>query len=295
MRTIEIPKQTKPGRKQMTPPMLRLSLPARPENIAVVRHALAGLAAELGGMPELVDDIKTAVSEAATNAIVHAYPEGEEGALEVSARVNDGRRLEIVLRDRGIGMQPRPVSMEEPSLRVGLALIGAVADGFEVRGEQGEGTEVRITFDLDRDGDGDGVYGPTRDLPLPEREATHLAVNATEPGSAAIPKVLELLAARANLSLDRLSDTQLLGDYLSYWSSRATADSMPLEVSIVDSDGAIDVRIGPLEQGRGREMLERGTLPGLGNTLERIAENIDIEEENSEKGPVEYLTLQVRE
>jgi len=69
---------------------------SKPENIAVVRHGLAGLAEGLGAEPDLVDDIKTAVSEAVTNAVVHGYPESV-GPIDVEARVTDSL-LEIVVR-----------------------------------------------------------------------------------------------------------------------------------------------------------------------------------------------------
>ncbi len=274
-------------------PRFRLTLAAHPENIALIRHALAGLAAELGASNELIDDIKTAASEAATNAILHAYSDPNEGPIEVSTNVIGGRLLEIVIRDRGIGMQPRPVTPDEPSLRVGLALIGALSDGFEIRGEEGEGTEVRIRFDLDRETRTTTNENGVRELAGDEE--THISVQGPDPGGAAIPKVLELVAARSNLSLDRLSDTQLLGDFLAHWTSRATVDAQPLEVTIKEAHGSVDVRIGPLEPGLAKKMLERSTLPGLGTTLEALAGNVSIEEAERAGERCEFLTLEVRD
>lgn len=289
MKTIEAVAPT----MTITGPTLRISVPARAENIAVIRQALAGLAAELGAEADLIDDIKTAVSEAATNVILHAYPDQAEGPLEVTATLLGQRRLEIRVRDSGIGMQPKAVATEEPSLRVGLALIGAVADGFEIRGEKDEGTEVCITFDLDRSGGAEALLGPVGDVE--DVDQTRVQVRGAEPGGAAIPKVLELLAARSNLSLDRLSDTQLLGDFLAFWNSHDSRGGGTLEVAITDRDGALEVRVGPLQPGKGREMLERGDLPGLGNALERLARDVALEEAETDDGPAEYLTLEVRE
>ena len=271
-------------------PTLMLTLPARAENVAVIRQALAGVAKELGASPGLIDDIKTAVSEAATNVVVHAYTDGETGPMEIRAFAV-GRRLEVAVRDRGVGMQPRPVSLEESSLRVGLALIGAMASQVEIRGEKGEGTEVRLTFDIDREGQ------PVEPLDHPPRELTGeetlIAVNNAEPGGAAIPNVLELLAARSDIDLDRLSDTQLIGDFLSHWSAAATVDSKPLELAVSEGPGAIEIRIGPLEKGIAELMLKRGELPGYGNTLERIADRTEVVAAETAEGPAEFLVLEI--
>jgi serine/threonine-protein kinase RsbW len=272
-------------------PTLRLTLPAEAENIAVVRQALAGLAAELGVEPELVDDIKTAVSEAATNVVRHAYPDQAEGPMEVRANVS-GRNLEVVIRDAGVGMQPRPLGSAEPSLRVGLALIGALADSFEVSGEDGAGTEVRLSFDLYRAAGGSGSLGKLQGST--NSGSTQIAVRPSEPGGAAIPKVLEMLVARASLTLDELSDVQLLGDFLSHWSASATIDSRPLQVTIQEREGALELQIGPLDPGLGSRMLESSEVPGLGKTLDSLADRISIAEVKDEGGPAECLCLEIR-
>jgi hypothetical protein len=59
----------------MTAPDLELSLPARAENVAVIRHVLGGVGDALALHPEVLSDVKLAVSEACANAVVHAYPE----------------------------------------------------------------------------------------------------------------------------------------------------------------------------------------------------------------------------
>lgn len=268
-------------------PALRLALPANAENIAVIRQALGGMAAELGADPELIDDIKTAVSEAATNAVVHAYPEGEGGPIEVLATAR-GSQFEVVVRDRGVGMQPRPLEPQEPSLRVGLALIGALADQVEIRGEQGAGTELKIGFDLERQDD------PLYEAGEPETVGvgqTRIAIEGSETAGAAIPKVLELLAARSDLDLDRLGDAQLVGDFLS--SAASTIDSKPLEVSISELDNAIEIRVGPLEPGLGEKMLRSGDLPGYGNTLESVADRTEVTTQDTDKGPADFLILEI--
>jgi anti-sigma regulatory factor (Ser/Thr protein kinase) len=270
---------------------LRLTLPARAENIAVVRQALAGVAGALGATDKLVDDIKTAVSEAATNVVAHAYPEGEEGPLEVCATLT-GRNLEILVRDRGTGIQPRPVDGESPSLRVGLALIGALTDSFSVSGEEGQGTEVKLVFDLYRDADSAESVGEV------EREVgpaeVQIAVRGSEQGGAAIPKVLEMLVARSGLTIDKLADAQLLGDHLAHWNSQTTVDARPMELKIEDENGSLTLHIGPLDPGQGARIIESSELPGLGKTLERLADELAIEKGEHGGSPVEFLRLEIR-
>jgi anti-sigma regulatory factor (Ser/Thr protein kinase) len=269
-------------------PTLRLTLPAEPENIAVIRHALAGVAAEAGASKELIDDIKTAASEAATNSVLHAYPsEGETGILEVAAELHD-RFFEVSIRDFGIGIQPRPIESGQPSLRVGLALIGALSDSFEVRGRQGEGTEIRLGFDLDRE-----RVAAEEPEELPATKDSTILFTKAEPGGAAIGRVMEMLAARANMNLDRFSDIQLVADLLAHWNNSATVDSQPLEIAIKDGVECLDIRIGPLEPGLGRRMLESGDLPGLGNALERVVDRVEITDVETVEGPAEILTLEI--
>ena len=130
---------------------VRLTMPARPEGVAVVRQALAGMADALDFDEAVLADMKMAVSEACTNVVVHAYQEGE-GTLEVEMSADEAG-LTIRVRDHGSGIQPKPTRTEPPALGLGLPLIAALSDAFELRGTAGQGTEVRMTFAYVRDGD----------------------------------------------------------------------------------------------------------------------------------------------
>jgi len=135
----------------VAPPEVLLKMPARPEGVGVVRQALAGMADALDFDPSVLADMKMAVTEACTNVVVHAYDE-RTGVLEVEM-LADGDGLTIVVRDHGTGIQPRPARAEPPALGLGLPLIAALSDSFELRGATGSGTEVRMTFAYDRAGD----------------------------------------------------------------------------------------------------------------------------------------------
>ena len=119
-----------------------MSLPARAENVAVVRHAIAGLAEQIGMDEAATADLKTVVTEACMNVVVHAYPEGEVGLLEVEAVPDEGG-LTVAVRDHGRGISPRP-NVDRPSLRIGLALIAALSSSFEISGGNERGTEIRM-------------------------------------------------------------------------------------------------------------------------------------------------------
>ena len=148
-------------------PEVRLTMPARAEGVGVVRQALAGMADALAFNAAVVADMKMAVTEACTNVVVHAY-EGEEGTLEVEM-LADETTLTIVVRDWGTGIQPRPHRREAPALGLGLPLIAALSDSFELRGSTNSGAEVRMTFLADRAGDpahANPVTGVASGLPL---------------------------------------------------------------------------------------------------------------------------------
>ena len=123
------------------PKGLQIMLPARSENVAVVRHALAGLAEEIGMDEPGLADLKTVVTEACMNVVLHAY-EGEPGPLDVEA---DGRP------GRGHGSRPRPgvgirpqADTERDSLRLGLSLIAALSSSFSISGGIDRGTEITM-------------------------------------------------------------------------------------------------------------------------------------------------------
>ena len=88
-------------------------------------------------------DLDLVVTEVVTNALLHGYRDEHRAPIEVDVHV-DGR-VEIVVRDRGVGMSPHPGS---PGAGLGLAIVGKLADSFEVRAAGDGGTEVRVVFEL---------------------------------------------------------------------------------------------------------------------------------------------------
>lgn len=129
---------------------LDASYPADPTQVARIRHAVNAVAIECGVNTETQDRVGLAVSEAATNVVLHAYRDAHtSGPIHVTASaVEDGRFLDIVVSDRGIGMSSRT---DSPGMGVGLELMAHEADQLEIRGGDGGGTDVRLRFALATD------------------------------------------------------------------------------------------------------------------------------------------------
>lgn len=259
------------------PTAVQFTLPARPENVAVVRHALAGLADAIGMSDGAIADLKTVVTEACMNAVLHAYEDDEGGTLEVVAETGDSE-LDISVRDFGHGIRPRPAT-EDPHLRLGLPLIAALSSRFEIRGGPERGTEVRITMALD-----DAGREETGDLTAEagaEARETVISLPAGELVAPIVSRVISIIGARAELSVDRLSDAVLLGDAISSGGGEDFPDGR-LRIAIDEGEGAVDVRIGPLREGASERILGSLQVPGLGSSLQALADEVRVESDDGE-------------
>ncbi len=123
---------------------------SRSANEAFARGAVACFAAQLDPTLEELGDIKTAVSEAVTNAIVHAYPDSL-GRIVVKARVLDEDVLEISVRDWGRGIpdvekarQPLFTTGGEERSGMGFTIMESFMDSLAVRSAEGKGTRVTM-------------------------------------------------------------------------------------------------------------------------------------------------------
>ena len=169
------------------PKGLYMRLPARAENVAVVRHALAGLAEQIGMDETGIADLKTVVTEACMNVVVHAYP-GESGPLTVEAEP-DTEGLTVTVSDSGSGISPQAES-ERASLKLGLSLIAALSSSFSISGGLDRGTEVMMRLPL-RERGGAASDGAGERAPIPEVTGAEIAV-----GRAVLPRTA--LAAEAD-------------------------------------------------------------------------------------------------
>jgi anti-sigma regulatory factor (Ser/Thr protein kinase) len=122
------------------------SYPARPASVPEARKASVQLAAAAGASREPLEAVALAVSEAMTNAVVHAY-RGEPGQIHLTATVASGE-LFVLVADDGCGLRARE---DSPGLGHGLRLIALVSDGLEIAKRSTGGTELRMRFELGAD------------------------------------------------------------------------------------------------------------------------------------------------
>lgn len=128
----------------------RAVYPALPVAVREIRTMATRFAANLGAADGVVDAVALAVSEAATNVVVHAYDEPGQAEIEVMAGVASGR-LWVIVADRGSGLR---ASTTRPGLGLGLRLIARLSDAFEVTQRVEGGLELRMGFDLAGDDSG---------------------------------------------------------------------------------------------------------------------------------------------
>jgi anti-sigma regulatory factor (Ser/Thr protein kinase) len=276
---------------------VQLRLPARAENVALVRQALSGIGDTFAVAPALLADMKTAVTEACNNVVLHAYP-GDDGILEVDASPDD-QRVAIVVRDHGAGMQPRVESTEEQSLGLGLPLIATLSDRFEIHGGIGRGIEVRMLFLVNQQFDSEDMNGITTGrAPHPSPHETARAAGvAITPGPVMAPvlgRLVAALASRADFPLDRLSDAVLITDAISAHIDPYLPGSHAL-VAFQDGKGILDVWVGPLISGGAEDLLDTSEIPGLPTSLRDLADDVRVErvsdQPEADRGAGEYLQL----
>ncbi len=255
-------------------PNVRLSLPNRPENVLVVRQALTGLADVLTLDAIETNDLNTAVTEACNNVVMHAYGR-EEGPLTVDVYVL-ASAIAVVVRDRGIGMHVPACAGEMATAGMGLAVIDALARRVEFAQPADGGTEVRMEFALPRgvtldpvgdDGEDGGSRGPVA-AELSSTVEVRLAPSLL--ARAILPRVLSALAARAHFSMDRISDVQLVADVLAA-NADQSLDGSHLAVGVTIAPRNLELRIGPLQTGRG-ESLVVAAADGLAPVIDRLTD-----------------------
>ena len=271
-------------------PNVRLDLSNRPENVSLVREMLTGVAEGIDLAGNDLHDIRTAVTEACNNVSVHAY-EGDEGPMEVEVYAAPGA-IEVVVRDRGAGIQPRIRTAEDRALGIGLHVIQALAQRVQYSDAGGVGTELRMEFAAS------GIRPPA---PPPENgvepptlargghgSAMRASIAPIELARTVLPRLLSVLAARASFSTDRISDTQLVADALAANAPRSlTRGHLSLAVGV--EPHTLELRVGPLDAGAARELLDASTVVGLGTVIEKLADDHRV----APAGSAEMLALRL--
>ena len=139
--------------------VVKIEFESRSANEAFARSCAACYAAQLDPTLEELGDLKTAVSEAVTNAVVHAYPH-EIGLIRMKLRILEGSELEITVRDWGCGipdveqaMEPLYTTGGEDRSGMGFSIMACFTDKLRVRSTPGKGTTVVLRKKISRRGE----------------------------------------------------------------------------------------------------------------------------------------------
>lgn len=132
--------------------ILEVKFSAKSENESLSRVIVASFAAKLDPTLEELSDIKTAVSEAVTNSIIHGYDEDDSKFVYLRCQIDD-RTVKIVVEDRGNGIEDveqamQPMYTSKPELErsgMGFSFMESFMDSLEVVSIKGEGTKVVMT------------------------------------------------------------------------------------------------------------------------------------------------------
>jgi anti-sigma regulatory factor (Ser/Thr protein kinase) len=271
-------------------PTVRLELDSRPETLTLVRGALGGVGELLAFDPELLDDLKTAVSEACNNVVLHAY-NGSPGPLGVCLYINPNT-IEVIVRDDGTGIPPEAPA-DDRMQGVGMPVIRALSLAAEFRRRPTGGTEVWMRFDGERDGKplfvGPGTAAPD-DGWAAERLSGDAVVSLSPVNVLAgvLGRLARALAARARFSLDRFSDVYLVTDALAAHATGA-ADGSRIAFGLETGERRLELTIGPFREGASGPLRHPHTAQQGDSALVLLSDELEIRKANG--GEVLHLVM----
>lgn len=123
-------------------PPFRGRFAAHAHNVGMIRSQVTEFGRECGLQGSALGDLSLAVSEAATNAVIHGSLGIDNGHIRVSADLDDGRHLHVIVSDDGNGLKPRT---DSPGSGFGLPIMAAVSEQLDVCSTP-QGTEIHMTF-----------------------------------------------------------------------------------------------------------------------------------------------------
>lgn len=272
---------------------VRLQLDSSPETLTLVRGALGGMAELLSLDVELLDDLKTAVSEACNNVVMHAYGD-ESGPLSVCLYVGEDQ-IEVSVRDKGQGIPVRAPA-DDRLQGVGIPIMRALAQQTAFRPLPEGGTEVWLQFSGRRDGK--LLYEPPT-APAPDEGWTErlsgdavVSLSPVDFVGGVLGRLARALAARARFSLDRFSDVYLVTDALAAHALEA-ANGPRIGFGISTDTRRLELTIGPFAAGASSE-LTGAAQSEVGSALRQLSDELDVHRENGTEA-VRVVLLDDRE
>ncbi len=247
----------------------------------LVRALLMGMGAALAWDGELIDDLKTAVTEACNNVAMHAY-RGGAGKL-VLRLAADRRWIEVAVCDEGEGLQG--VSSDGDHLHVGLPVISALAERVEFLSPPDGGTMVRMRFRaLDSGGGSPEVGDSWTPRAVPELIDEQVLLDADLVGvvtpppllGAALGRLVRALAAISRFRLGSFSALRELTNALGAH-ARAAAGEQRIGFTLRASERRIELAAGPFQRGRGSVFTAQG-LAHPASPLSELAGQLRLED-----------------
>jgi anti-sigma regulatory factor (Ser/Thr protein kinase) len=244
---------------------VHLVLHSRPESVTLARSMVAGFAEGAGLDEPLLNALRTAISEASNNVIVHAYGD-TPGPLSVSiASVPEG--IDVLVEDCGGGIKKVVPSADRMGL--GLAVISSLADRAEFARRPGGGTEVRLLFH-------DGNCTPPRDLrpthdqhldaPVALSGDVVVAVAPVSLLAHILGRLSRAIAAQSHFRVSRISELRAITDAIAVYADHH-AEPGPIWFSLNASSRRLELSIGPFDH--------VGTAPAAEPGDARLAELVD--------------------
>ncbi len=260
-------------------PTVTLELSSRPENLTLVRGMLGGVGELLSIDPELLDDLKTAVSEACNNVVLHAY-EGDAGPLAVRLFVGEDG-ISVSVRDQGLGMSN--LAVDDRVHGLGVPVIQALAQETEFRHGGDGGTEVWMSFAGRRDGK--ALFAdPAAAIPDDgwTSRLTGDAIVSVSPVTlltGVLGRLGRALAASARFSLDRFSDVYLVTDAIAALSQRR-AGRERIGFCLEAQAKRLEIEIGPFVPGTGELLQGDDPVVGSQSPLALLSDELKVESDN---------------
>jgi serine/threonine-protein kinase RsbW len=253
-------------------PNVRLQLASTPENVVLVREMLSGVAEALAVGESELNDIRTAVTEACNNVVLHAYQD-KPGPMEIDVHATT-TELRVRVRDHGSGIGERHDEADSHLYGIGLHVIQTLAHSASFEETAGGGTEVCMGFAVANM----GTLGRcSREQEIPDfafaqtPSTTTVSIAPIGLARSVLPRLVSALAARAHFSTDRISDTQLLADALvAHVQAALSGDQLNVGVNV--EPRTIELHIAPLRVGRAQRLIGASELDGLGRVIEKLTD-----------------------
>lgn len=255
-------------------PIVHLRLESTPETLTLVRGVLGALSELLVLDAELLDDLKTAISEACNNVVLHAYA-GGAGPLDV-ALWTSATTIDAVVSDEGRGI-PEVADPDEGVHGVGLPLIKALTQRVAFLRRPGGGTEVRMVFAGQRSGQ--SLFTAPAEVAPDNGWVQRLrgdAVVSLSPVTFLGPvlgRLARALAARARFSLDRFSDVYLVTDAIAAHATRAATGGR-IGFSIATESRRLEILVGPMRDGSSIPLQTREPERTPGSALVLLSDKV---------------------